>query len=327
MTEPSPPSPTPSPVIVKTKPKKRRAPGTALGVLVLLLIVVVGLVGTSPYWAPPLLPLLPWAQATNDQVAAAPSDLTDRLDALEQKLAAIDGLATRLNALEQRPAPDASSAVAPLQGQLGDVQARLDRDEAMLNRLAKDQTSSGDSAERVQIVALAELGDAIASSGPFAAQLASVEALGQSRPGWAVALKPLEEPAKTGIAGVAVLAQRFSNTVAPAILRAQSVGQTTSMNLVEAMLADLRALVVIRRVDNPAASGRPVDVAVATADAALGHGDLAGAVAALGALDGAPAQAAAPWLKDAQLRLDAEDTVAKLTQQVASDLAAGTSGG
>ena len=73
------------------------------------------------------------------------------------------------------------------------------------------------------IVALADLGNAVSTSRPFAAPLASVEALGQSRPGWAMALRPLEGPAKSGIPSTAVLAQRFSDEVATAILRAARV--------------------------------------------------------------------------------------------------------
>ncbi len=302
----------------KTTPSRSWKRRVSVILLIILVLLVIGGIGAAPYWTP----LLPWAPRADQR-----DDLADRLDRIEQRLGAIDSLATRLAALERKPAPDAGALVAPLQGQLGDLQARLDRDEAALTRLTKDQTSSGDSAERVLIVSLANLGNAIASSRPFATELASVEALGQTRPGWAASLKPLEEPAKTGIPGTAILAQRFSDTTAAAILRAEASGPTGSMSYGDAIMARLRSLIVVRRVDGPSGSGRPVDAAVATADAALAHGDLAGAVAALDNLSGAPAQAAASWLKDAHQRLQAEDAIAKLAQQVSSDLAAGTSGG
>ena len=93
------------------------------------------------------------------------------------------------------------------------------------------------------------------------------------------------------------------------------------------MWARLRSLVIIRRVNGGSTGGNPTDQAVDAAQAALDKGDLAGAVKALGALSGGAATAAQPWLKDAQERLDAEQTVAKLSRDLAGDMAAGASGG
>ncbi len=216
---------------------------------------------------------------------------------------------------------------APLEDRVRQLSARLDQVEARLAQMVKDQASRGDSAQRVLIVALADLGNAVSTSRPFAAQLVSVEALGQSRPGWAAELHPLEEAAKTGIPGIAVLARDFSDQVAPAILRAEATSPAAQSGIGQAILAKLRALVVIRRTDAGGTGGTPAQEAVATAEAALAKSDLAGAVAPLSNLSGPALAAAEPWLKQAKLRLQAEQTIAHLTQEVAADLAAGAGGG
>jgi hypothetical protein len=110
-------------------------------------------------------------------------------------------------------------------------------------------------------------------------------------------------------------------------LRAAAATPDPQAGFGEAVLAKLRSLVVIRRTDGSGDGASPVDAAVATAETALAKGDLAGAVAAVSGLTGAPAQAAASWLNQAQQRLQAEQTLATLTQEISSDLAAGASGG
>jgi hypothetical protein len=260
--------------------------------------------------------------SANEQAAT----LDARLAAIEHRLDTLQNLSDRIGTLERRPAPDASAAIAPLDDRFQQLDARLDRVEARLSQLIKDQTLRGDSAQRVLIVALADLGNAVSSSQSFAAQLASVEALGQGRQGWAATLRPIEDAARTGLPSAAILAQRFSDDVAPGILRADAASSGPQAGLGDAILAKLRALVIIRRTDG-SGTGNPVETAVATAEAALAKGDLGGAVAALNSLDGAAKAAAASWLQTAQQRLQAEQIIARLTQEIASDLAAGANGG
>ncbi len=314
---------------ITTPPKAKRPPlrvpaSLSLG---LSLVVVLALVATSPYWAPTLMPLMPWSVPVAPPQAATSDNTAQQLAAIEQQLSSVAALANRVSALESKPAPDASAAVAPIAGQVQQLSAQIDQINKQLAQLTHDAASNAESPQRVLMVSLASLGNAIAGSRPFAAELASVEALGQGRSGWAAALQSLEGPAKTGIASTAVLAQRFSTDTAPAILRAEAAPPTGQQSLSDAMLARLRRLIVIRRVDNSGAGTSPTDQAVAQAQAALNAGDLSGAVKALGTLSGAPAAAAKPWLADAQQRLDAEQTIAKLSRDLAGDLAAGASGG
>jgi len=329
MTEAPPPSDSaaPKPVVPPPDAKPRRT-GLRLPAAMWLgamLVLALALIGTSPDWAPALMPLLPWSARVAQP--PAPDQTAKRLAAIEQQLGEALALSGRVAALENKPPPDASAAVAPLADQVRQLGSRLDQIDTRLTQLAHDEAANADSPERVLIVALASLGNAVAGSRPFAAELASVEALGQDRAGWAAALRPLEASAKNGIPSTAILAQRFSSNVAPAILRAEAAAPSPSQGLGAAMLARLRGLIVIRRVDGNGAGASPTGQAVGSAQAALDKGDLAGAVTALNPLRGAPATAAQPWLQIAKQRLDAEQTIAKLSQELASDLAAGTGGG
>ncbi len=302
-------------------PRPRR--GRARGLwLLALLVLVLAAAATASYWWPALAPLLPSGASQNEQAAA----LDARLAAIESRLDRLQSLSDRIGALERRPVPDPNAAVAPLQDRLQQTNQRLDAIEARLSQVIKDETLRGDSAQRVLIVALADLGNAIASSQPFSAQLASVEALGRGRAGWTDKLRPLEDEARTGLPSTALLAQRFGDEVAPAILRADAAAPNPDAGWGAAILSKLRALVIIRRTDGTS-SDNPVEAAVATADAALAKADLAGAVAALERLNGAANAAAADWLQIARQRLAAEQTVANLTQEIAADLAASANGG
>src|SRR5262249_13578621 len=142
------------------------------------------------------------------------------------------------------------------------------------------------------------------------------------------ALQPLDAAAKSGIPSTAVLAQHFTDDVAPAMLLADADAASHQQSLGQGMLTRLKKLgLICPGGGGGGTSNDPAAQAVDRAQAALNKGDLAGAVKALGALSGAAASAAQPWLKDAQLRLDAEQTIAKLSRDLAGEMAAGASGG
>ena len=323
---------TPAPTLPPPSTAKGRVAHRAWAVwLGVLLVIALALVGSAPYWAPALMPLLPWnagAAPEAQQQIEAQRQMAQQLAAIQQQLDQITSLNNRVTALEKRPQPDASAAVAPLSAQVQQLATRLDQIDKQLAQLAHDEASDAQSPQRVLMIALAGLGNAISSSRPFAAELASVEALSQSRKGWAASLQPLEAPAKAGIPSTAVLAQRFTNDVAPAILRAEANVPSSQQNLGQALITRLRSLVIVRRVGGGSSTGgNPTDQAVDAAQAALDKGDLAGAVKALEALSDGAATAARPWLDEARGRLDAEQTVAKLSRDLAGDMAAGASGG
>jgi hypothetical protein len=326
-------------------PPRKRGAGPAL---LVLLILVLGLVAGSPYWAPPIIGLLPWGarapQATPQlagleaRVAAAEAarrNTEERLQKLEAQIQAttrlppaLASLDARVTALERRPAAeDSGAAVAPLRDALGQMTTRLDALDARLGQLAAAEArneAKDDGAQRSLLVAVAELRAVMMTAQPFVNELAAVRALGHGNAEVEDALRPLTATAATGIPTIAGLAARFRAETAPAILHAGAPAAMADASWVDQILARLRALVVIRRVgESGAADSDPAAAAVNGATTALARDDLAGAIASLQHLTGPAAQAAAPWLDLARLRHDADAALSALAGQIAARLAAG----
>lgn len=329
----------PAPAAIEPK-VSRSAPIIAW--LVLALVIVVVAVGTSPFWAPALTPVLPWGQhpeTHRDNSAATLRSVENRLAADET---ALKDQAARIAQLEARPvvSPPALAAVpAPTPAPTATAtpaappqqsEASADAIKALQDRLAKlaaDQSASGTRidqlegkvaaagekgrAEQTFLLALAALRVAVEGSEPYAAELSAVRPLAGDRPETKDTITRLAEDAGTGLPSTAALAERFDRTVAPAILRAR--GDTRSGDWWQQIRARLERLVVIRRVTPGGPAPRDAtEAAVAKADAALRTGDLAHAVTALDDLSGDAALAAAPWVAQAKRRLDAEAALTKL---------------
>ena len=315
------PAPPPNRAPPPAAPARRQGWGAAVAVAIIAAVLVLA----APFWAPPLLPLLPWGRAPDR--SADVKALAARLDAAEAAQRANDARtaqllsqtsqlaaqaqqqAGRIDALEHR---DPDAAVAALKDQVTQLSARLD-DAA--------KRAAAPPADGMLLVSLGELRAALGSGAPFGGTLAASRALGRNDADVSAALDALAPAAATGVPTTTLLAERFETETAPAILRADAA--TTAPgddSFLARLLARVRTLVVIHRVDG--AGGDATEAAVAKAQASLRQDDLAGAVAALKALDGAPAQAAAPWLASAGQRLAAQDALDKLMQQVAGRLAA-----
>ena len=321
------------PAPVASRPKRRLGAGPWLLSAFLIALIIVG---TVPYWAPPLLPLLPWGRSEAPPPPLA--DLQARVDAAEAALtrleaqavqqqtapaaqpdaAALQALGQRIDALERRAQPSsAADEIQPLKEAVQQTSARLDAAEARLGRVAATETAS-DTSDIKLLAALANLRAALAGSAPYQDELATVTALGHGDPKIADALKPLAADAATGLPDIALLAERFRTETAPAIRRAMATVASDEGTIGERALARIEGLVTIRRVGDDAAKADPVE----RARAALGNGDLAAAVAALKTLGGAPADAARPWLDIAERRVAADAAVADLARQLGGRLAA-----
>jgi hypothetical protein len=305
--------------------------------LALVLIIVLALIGTAPFWAPALMPVLPWGSRAMAGENAALAALRTRLDGDEATLkkatarssqrdgdsGAMRDLTARVARLETRPAPAAAATppvaapkspppaadTAALKALEGEVAKLTAASAAAGDKLTKLEAQFGaveakDQAERTRLLALANLRVSVEGSGPYAAELAGVEALAADQAKTRERLAPLAADAKAGLPSLADLTERFDRRVAPAILRAG--GATPSGDFGDEVLARLRRLVVIRRIGPGAPLPHdPVEAAVVRAEDALRTGDLAAAVTALGHLPDASAKAAAPWLADARRRVAA----------------------
>ncbi len=285
--------------------------------LVASLILVLALVATSPYWAPPLLPILPWSAGGGGGNAG----LGGRLDAIEHRLndlsgqAAIPAAAPDLTAIEDK-LQNQAAALDKLQDNAQKLDQRITALEARIAAMSDDP-------QRLLLVSLGELAAAIGTSRPYAGELGAAEALAAGKPDILAQLETLESGAGQGIPGAAVLARQFSAEVAPALMRSSAETVAPGESWWRHILARLQSLVVIRRTDQAGQQAAdPVAAAVATAEAALDQGDIAGAVAAVESL---PAENAAPaqaWLIRAKQRLAAEAAVALAIQSASQAMGA-----
>jgi hypothetical protein len=316
---------------------------------IVVIALILGGVAASPWWAPEIAPLLPWSAGTVPvQAPQAADDATSRrLDSLGQRLAdaeqklgqlgqrnASDGvaadaalaplrdavqrqqgelaaLASRVAALEQRPiAPAVDPAIlAGLQSTTGRLDAALATLEQRVGALASTNTSeAAASVDPALLLSLGQLRQTLQGSGPFAAEL-----------GVATTLAPLSDAAARGVPSLAILRQRFDG-LAGSIADA-GTGTAAPDGWSGQVLDRLRALVSVRRV-GPGAVGDGPEAAVAQAESALAHDDLAGAVALLETLHGPAMMTAREWLETAHRRLAVEAALDKAAMLVTARLAA-----
>src|SRR5262245_17635220 len=187
--------------------------------------------------------------------------------------------------------------------------------EALANRVAAVEQSQktaarDDRAVRLALAATA-LNAAVERGDAFAAELATVKALGAD-PKLVATLEPF---ARAGVPTAATLARQFS-ALAPSLLQASE--PTPREGVLGRLQMNAEKLVRIRRIDEaPGSDGAAI---VARSEAKAGRGDLAGAAAELGEL---PPNARAPaeaWIKSAQARIAAIDASRRLAADALSGL-------
>jgi hypothetical protein len=255
---------------------------------------------TQPAKQPDLAPLDARIAALEQRPIATPTQpvkppdlapLEARIAALEAKqaadsqaLARIDALSARADALE-----NAQHAVQ------SDLAHRMDADETRLSTIEHNASQGQAVANRANRTARI-----------LAAQLAldTGQKLGDL-PGAPPALARFASTAPPTDAG---LRQAFPAAARNALAAARP--PTDGKPLLDRIWAEAQDLVTIRQGDRVLV-GDPTAGVLARARTALDAGDLAGAVAAIGSLNGAPAQAMAGWLADARALLDARNALAE----------------
>lgn len=227
----------------------------------------------------------------------------------------IDELARRTESFEAQLAPlaEAPAAAKALLPRVDALEADSLQTKRLADRFREVETASKETVGRAQhlaasVLAIQQLKAALAASGPFAAQLASAQALARDDADLAAQLAVLDPLAAQGIPSVAILNSRFGATAA-AVSRAALA--TAGESWGERALDRLSALVTIRRVGPAALAAGGTEGALAQAEEALTAGDLAGALAALEGVQGPGAEALQPWLADARARLAADKAIAE----------------
>src|SRR5579871_1006804 len=222
--------------------------------------------------------------------AQAAADAQQALTQLSQKVDAVVAQATANGA-------SLSAQTDRLSQQLGQYAKTVDGLAARLDGLEHQlRSENGAGGNALPLLALAQMRAAVEEGRPFPTEYDVFASLAARDPKLAAAAAPLAEAAQDGVASRPALAarlrelgERLAATGAPA---AKSKWWAQA-------LAQLRGLVTIRRI-GVAESGRAN--AVDAAQAALGDGDLAGAITALDGLTGADAAAAQPWLQPPRRR-------------------------
>lgn len=153
---------------------------------------------------------------------------------------------------------------------------------------------------------------------PFQSDLAIVQKFAGSDPEMQKSLQRLAPYAQSGVLDRSALQQEFKG-LAMDIVTAKLQGEDLSVQ--ERALKRFNDFVKVRRVDD--IEGQSVDAVVARAQLLLDKGDVAGATAELQSLQGAPAQAAAPFIEQAQGHVAAQDAMSDVLSSIMARLTSG----
>jgi hypothetical protein len=171
-------------------------------------------------------------------------------------------------------------------------------------------------------MAVVQLSDALRDSTPYGATVAATRARLPQEPAVQGALETLAAHAESGVPTRLALQERFRALAGEAVAVSAGDGEDGLMTGVLRRLGDI---VQVRPVGEQ--TGQGAGATLARAEARLTARDLAGAVAEVGALSGAPAETMAPWLADAKARLAVDRAVNRLREAViAPGAAAGGNG-
>jgi hypothetical protein len=262
--------------------------------------------------------------------------------ALGEKLAALE---TQLAALRSQPPATGTAVDTAAIDKLNQENAALRSDVAALKAqlAAVDQalTARGQDASGVAFaLAVGNLGGALSTARPFAAELTALTELAAKDPALAAQVKqqtaPLAPHAAVGVPTLVDLQARFP-AAARAIVDAMkpaapaAVENTASQSWYQRPLGWLSSAgdwlssqVSVRPVGEVA--GDDAGARVARAEVRLARNDLAAAVKELEGLSGPAAAAAASWLGDAQARLAVDQVMAALQAAAVTRLGASAAG-
>jgi hypothetical protein len=301
-----------------------RPVGPAVSAAAAALVVALVAVAAAPFWAPPVMQILPWGAVAQKPQAApapqvqapAPAGPDPALAALRgqaaQNAAALQTLNQEVSALAAKPPPDLAplqQQIAALSGAVGDLTQKI----AALDKTAHAaQAAPAD--ETALVLVLLQIDEAVELGRPFDAEYQVLAALALDHPEIAAAAAPLAGPAASGVASRAVLAARL-HQLAPQIATAAPPAKPGWRAQI---VARLRSLVTIRRIDGAGES--PAETAVGAAERDLAGGDLDAAVAAMDGLSGAPLAAAQPWLAMARQRLAVDNALHRIKVLATAEL-------
>ncbi len=268
--------------------------------------------------------------------------LQDRIARLESSLT---DMAQQAQSAPSAPAaPDLTGDVAALKSAKDTLTQQLDAARDEIKALQTQQSALSGTVDKIAaqpagvtpaeqrrtaaVVALSALRGALPLDKPYATSLKTIDELAASdtdlQGKLAAALDPLRPLAE---AGAPTLAQLQASLPTQAIAEAANAEATSDAvgadsGWSERLINRLSEAVTVRPVGENAEGDGPL-AHLARGEAKLKAGDLAGAVAEIGALPGKPAAAAAAWLGGAKARLAQDQASAALDQTATALLAPG----
>ncbi len=210
-----------------------------------------------------------------------------------------------------------SQRIAKLETDVGDVEGVKSRVSDIEQRA--QEKPSGETKAAV-VLAMSHLSQAVMQSVPYTTELDALKAVAGDEQALAEPIGVLEEQAATGVPSLIELRASFPE-VAREVSRVHA--DWTGEDWVDKAMSRVTSLVSVRKTGEDAVAAEGTDGIIAQAEAALGVGDVAAAAKALDRLEGPATEAAAPWLAEAQKRVDAMTALADLRQGAISLLATG----
>jgi hypothetical protein len=260
------------------------------------------------------------ARAAQNDGAEVAAQLTARIDEIDARLAPlqeaaarIDTFDQRLTALERQPSGDGSAskaAIESFQRELDDLRQMLEAErarnaaaeaEAEARAKAVAERAEALSKQAARDAAFAQLSQVLASGGSLTGAVAALKGAGVAVP------DALDAHAAEGVATLESLQKGFAEPARAALAAAADQVGTGQIG------AFLRAWFGVRSL-TPRAGDSP-DAILSRAEAAVGAGDLAGAIAELNTLPPAAHAAMADWIKAATARHAVVEAAATMAPQ------------
>jgi len=252
------------------------------------------------------------------QVATATAETGDVQSGLQQLFGML-AMLQKLNSTE-----DGRQAVAAMMGRLQGLMGMAGGDQAALGKAVdqarqKDPTlnkltdgmSTRELGAAALLLALNELRSNMSSERAFEQDLAVVQKFAGNDPALQQALQNLAPYAKSGVLSKETLQKEFRGMAAD-IVMAKLRGEDAGVR--ERVLERLGKYAKVRKVDD--IQGDSVDAVVARAEKMLDQGNIRGAIQELQTLEGAPADAAQPWMNQAAGTVMADDATALMMQKL-----------
>jgi hypothetical protein len=225
----------------------------------------------------------------------------------------------RLAGMEARMSATAGGAeVVTLSDELGEARAEIAAFAARLEVMEAAETARrrAEAYRLSMLLAVGQVRDALNRGTPFIAEQEFLRDAASGDAGLAKIVDGLEAAAATGAPTLASLQIRFTD-LATRIVAAASAPEDDDW--FDETLHALSKIVTVRRTGIHL-EGDSAEAVTGRAEARLQAGNLAGAVAELEALSGAPRAAARAWLEDARRRLGGERILRALERALVATL-------